>query len=102
MALRARAALDAGEASTLRALEADQLTAAAIAAAAASGDQLSIRLYAESGRAMGRAIGGLVNLLSPEVIAVGGGMSSAGELLFGPLRRAVGEIGREVDHAAHH
>ena len=92
MAARAWSALDAGETSSLGALAADDLNAQAIGEAAVAGDQLAIRLYAESGRAIGRAIGGLINLLSPEVVAVGGGLSSAGELLFNPLRAAIGEI----------
>jgi glucokinase len=37
-------------------------------------------------------VGGLVNVLSPEVVAVGGGLIGAGDLLFAPLRAAVEEI----------
>jgi glucokinase len=63
---------------------------------ARAGDELAIRLYGVAGRALGRAIGGLVNLLAPEVIVVGGGLINAGELLFAPLRTAVPEIAFEV------
>ncbi|GAC1341304.1 MAG: ROK family protein [Candidatus Dormibacteria bacterium] len=92
MAARARAALDGGERSSLSGLSEEALNAVAIAQAANAGDRLAMRLYSESGRAIGRAVGGLINLLSPEVIAVGGGLSSAGELLFRPLREAIGEL----------
>jgi glucokinase len=49
-----------------------------------------------AGRALGRAVGGLINILSPEVIAIGGGVINAGELLFSPLRDGVAEIAFEV------
>jgi glucokinase len=92
IARRARALLAAGEKSSLALLAADHLDARAVAEAAAAGDALAIRLYAESGRAVGLAVGGLLNLLSPEVVVIGGGLINAGELLFAPLRAAVEEI----------
>jgi glucokinase len=55
-----------------------------------------VRLFGDAGRALGRALGGLINLLGPEVIVVGGGLINAGDLLFQPLRAAVPEIAFEV------
>jgi len=92
IARRARELLAAGEASSLAGLPADKLDARAVADAAADGDALAISLYAEAGRALGLAIGGFVNMLSPEAVVVGGGLINAGELLFAPLRRALPEI----------
>jgi len=88
---RARAALAAGERSRLAAVG-DSLDARDVQAAAEAGDALAGRLFDEAGRALGRAIGGIVNVLSPEVVAIGGGLLGAGELLFTPLRAAIGEI----------
>jgi len=91
IAERARAAVDAGERSTLRDAK-GELDARAVETAALAGDDLANRLFAEAGRALGRAVGGLVNVLSPDVVAVGGGLLGAGDLLFTPLRDALGEI----------
>jgi glucokinase len=91
IAAQARAALAAGEPSTLSDLG-TALDARAVEVAAEAGDPLARRLLAGAGWALGRAIGGFINLLSPEVVAVGGGVLGAGELLFGPLRAALPEI----------
>jgi glucokinase len=92
IARRAHELLAAGERSSLSLLAADHLDARAVADAAAQGDGLAVRLYAEAGRALGLALGGMLNLLSPEVVVVGGGLINAGELLFGPLHAGVREI----------
>jgi glucokinase len=63
--------------------------------AAQHGDTLAIQLFADAGRALGRAIGGLINLLNPEVVAIGGGLINAGDLLFKPMDAAVPEIAFE-------
>jgi glucokinase len=91
IAVRARDALAAGAASALGG-HSQSLDARDVQAAAEAGDPLARRLFDEAGRALGRALGGLINVLSPEVVAVGGGMIGAGELLFSPLRAAIPEI----------
>ena len=88
---RARAAIAGGEATALGDAAAE-IDARAVQAAAEGGDALACRLFAEAGRALGRSVGGLVNVLSPEVVAVGGGLIGAGDLHFGPLRAAIEEI----------
>lgn len=90
IAERARAALGRGEASAI--VDTPGLDARSVEAAALAGDSLGRRIFHEAGQALGRALGGVVNTLSPEVIAVGGGLLNAGELLFGPLRAALPEI----------
>lgn len=91
IAVRARAALAAGEPSRLAAAS-DGLDARDVQAAAEAGDPLACRLFDEAGHALGRALGGLVNVLSPEVVAIGGGLSLAGDLLLAPLRATLPEI----------
>lgn len=59
---------------------------AEVSAAAARGDARAIELLAESGRALGLALAGLVNLLEPGVIVVGGGVAEAGAPLLEPAR----------------
>lgn len=44
------------------------------------------RLLARVGERLGLAIGGLINLVNPDRVVVGGPLADAGELLLGPLR----------------
>jgi glucokinase-like ROK family protein len=57
--------------------------------AADEGDSLARETLAEAGRYLGLAVGGLINLLNPSLVIVGGGTSRAGNLLLLPLREAV-------------
>jgi glucokinase len=82
--------------SALSRLDPESVDARAVQDAAKSGDALACSLFTDAGRALGRAVGGLINILSPEVIAIGGGVINAGELLFSPLRDGVAEIAFEV------
>lgn len=91
IAERARAALAAGEPSLLTGA-AEVVDARAVQVAAHAGDALALRLLGDAGRTLGRAVGGFVNMLSPEAVAIGGGLLGAGELLLAPLRAAVPEI----------
>jgi glucokinase len=52
-------------------------------------DPVAIDLWHRAVEHWGVALANVVTLLHPEVIVLGGGVSQAGELLFGPLRRAV-------------
>jgi glucokinase len=90
IARQAEAALRAGEASSLP--RDRPLDGAIIARAARAGDAVAARVYAEAGRALGRSFGGLINILGPEAIAVGGGVTGQFDLLEGPLRRGMAEI----------
>jgi glucokinase len=92
IAAAAREAVAAGEKTTLAGLDLARIDAHAVEEAARAGDPLATRLYAAAGEAIGRHCGGLINMIAPEVIAIGGGLINAGELLFGPLREAVPQI----------
>jgi glucokinase len=84
-------AVVAGRPSTLSALPRGEITAAAVAEAAAAGDVLAIEVYARAGGYIGVAAASLVNVLNPQMIVFGGGVSKAGELLLAPVRQAVRE-----------
>jgi len=51
---------------------------------------------ADPGRVLGRAIGRFINILSAEVVAVGGGLTLSGDLLFLPPRALLSEIAFET------
>jgi glucokinase len=57
-------------------------------AAAKTGDEVAVACVARLGRRLGVGVANAVNTFDPEVVAIGGGVSSAGELLLGPLRAA--------------
>jgi len=56
--------------------------------AAREGDPFAVLQLAELGRWLGEGIASLTEILDPEVVVVGGGVSEAGELLLGPAREA--------------
>jgi glucokinase len=56
---------------------------------AQEGDEASISVLEETGRWLGIGLAGFVNIFNPEVIAVGGGASRAGELILEPARKEV-------------
>jgi predicted NBD/HSP70 family sugar kinase len=73
----------------LRQSHGDDLTVEGLIAMARDGDPGGRRVIADAGRAVGRVVAGLCNLFNPEMVVVGGELSSAGELLLDPLRESV-------------
>jgi glucokinase len=65
-----------------------RVTGEAVTAAAGDGDAASIAILAEVGRRLGQGIAGLVNVLDPEIVVVGGGAATAGDVLLEPARAA--------------
>jgi len=69
----------------------ENLTAKDISQAAHEGDEFARRMYEETGFLLGVGLVSAINLYNVEVIALGGGMAQAGEILFEPVRRTVRE-----------
>jgi len=64
------------------------------------GNKKAIAIWRDVAEKLAVALTGVVNLLNPDMIVVGGGVSKAGELILGPLRK--GLKGRPmVDQARH-
>ncbi len=63
-----------------------------ISEAAEAGDELAREIWAEVGAYLGVGIGSLVNIFAPDVFAIGGQISKAGEWLLGPARRAAENV----------
>ena len=85
---RAEAAIQAGQKTSLRQTQ-GQLTLAAIAHAASTGDALSRQLFEEAGRHIGVALAGLVNLLNTGLVVIGFGVDEARDWLLDPVQRTV-------------
>jgi glucokinase len=57
--------------------------------AASSGDKLAISIWTQTGVYIGVALAGLVNVLNPERIVIGGGVAKAGDILFNSIKETV-------------
>ncbi|MBN1872354.1 MAG: ROK family protein [Candidatus Omnitrophica bacterium] len=57
--------------------------------AALGGDRYALNKWREMGEHLGVALTGVVNLLNPELIIIGGGIAGAGDLVFRPLRETL-------------
>ncbi len=92
IARRAVEAIEAG-AETVLALIAgndpSRITAQTVYEAAADGDPLALEVVQDTARYLGTGVANLINILNPEVVVICGGVTRAGDRLFGPLRREV-------------
>jgi glucokinase len=89
LAQRARERLAAGALSSLSSLSSNEVTGGAVAEAARAGDAVAAAVWDEMIDYLAIGVGNLFNLLAPEAVVIGGGVSGAGEQLFGPLRERV-------------
>jgi glucokinase len=71
-----------------------EVTARGLAADARAGDPVALRAMRRAGRALGIAIASATHLCDLELVTIGGGLSQAGEPLFGPLEEALREHAR--------
>jgi glucokinase len=76
----------------------DKVDGPVVTAAAMRGDPVATHVLAEVGRRLGEGIGGMVNVLDPDIVVVGGGAIDAGELILAPARRAFVETVEAPQH----
>lgn len=79
------------DSSLLRDRALDALTSKDVHAAALEGDPIALEAFNLTGAILGRKLAEAVAHTSPEAIFLFGGLTSAGELLFEPTRRALDE-----------
>ncbi len=89
IARRARERLAAGEESFLSSLDYGEITAQSVALAAREGDALASKVWYDTIRHLSVGVGNIFHALAPEAVIIGGGVSTAGEQLFAPLREQV-------------
>lgn len=68
------------------------LTPKLLSEAAHEGDELAIQVWEEVGTYLGAGIGSLINVFAPDVFALGGQVSKAGDFLLKPAIRAARDI----------
>jgi glucokinase len=66
-----------------------RITLEAVSALARANNPKAIAFWSQVGKKLGLALSGIVNLLNLELIVIGGGVSYAGEVLFGDIRRII-------------
>ena len=64
------------------------ISADIVAGAAKKGDRLARRIYQQAAFYLGLSVANVIQIVNPEMIIIGGGVSKAGKLLFGPLIQA--------------
>lgn len=92
IAARAAEGLEAGASSILPALAAerpDGISAELVYEAARNGDSYARDVILETARFLGAGVASLINIFNPEVVVICGGVTAAGDGLFGPLRAEV-------------
>jgi glucokinase len=100
IARAARAAVLAGQPTSLDRIAPEEIDARAVADAAREGDAVARAVYARAAAALGAGITNLVNLLNPAMVIIGGGVAETGDLIFGPVRRIVKQEAFERPAAA--
>jgi predicted NBD/HSP70 family sugar kinase len=66
-----------------------ELTVDSIEDAALAGDALALQLVREAAENLGRAVAGLLNLMNPSLVILGGGLARLGDVLLEPLRETI-------------
>jgi glucokinase-like ROK family protein len=92
IAKAARKELERGaESDLLKACDGDpsRLTAEIVAQSAKRGDRVARKVFDLAAEYIGVGIAGLINLVNPEAVFIGGGVSQAGDILFDRVRRTV-------------
>ncbi len=69
----------------------ENITPKIISQAYKEGDEVAKNIWIEVGVCIGAMFTSLVNLLNPDVIVIGGGISQAGEILFETIRNTIRE-----------
>ena len=66
-----------------------KITPKVITDAAKNKDRLAIQIWNEVGEDIGVALTSIINIFSPQMIIIGGGVSLAGKFVFDPIRKTV-------------
>lgn len=66
-------------------------SAAAVAEAARAGDPVAVASFARAAQALAAGIAATATLVEIDIAVIGGGVGKAGDILFEPLRKALGD-----------
>ena len=98
--LQAQKLVESGKRTLLSDLNTKPISVREVAEAARRGDLAAQEILHRSGTFIGIAVAGLINLVNPSVVIIGGGVAEVGELLTAPIRKVVRERSlRAAEHA---
>lgn len=98
--LQAQKLVESGKRTLLTESNVKRITVREVAEAARRGDLAAQEILHRSGTFIGIAVAGLINLVNPSVVIIGGGVAEVGELLTAPIRKVVRERSlRAAEHA---
>lgn len=92
LARKARARILAGEKSMIADLldgDLDKCSGSVVGKAAAQGDKLALDIVRRAGFIVGLGLTSLLHIFNPEIVVLGGGVSTLGDLLFDPMRETI-------------
>lgn len=82
-------AIQAGRRTRLAAIQPlEKITALDVALEARKGDLIAQEIITHAGQYLGIAIAGLINVVNPSLIVIGGGVAQMGDLFLEPIRRS--------------
>jgi glucokinase len=91
IASQAKKVVASGKRTLLSERNPDSITARDVAEAARRGDLPAQEIIKRSGTFVGIAIAGLINLINPSTVIIGGGVAQVGDLMTASIRQAVHE-----------
>ena len=98
--LQAKKLVETGKRTLLSDYNTKPITVREVAEAARRGDLAAQEILHRSGTFIGIAVAGLINLVNPSVVIVGGGVAEVGDLITAPIRKVVRERSlRAAEHA---
>ena len=71
-----------------------------VSKAAEEGDAVARQIFKQIGHYIGIGLSSVINLLNPEKVIIGGGVSAAGALLFDPIRETINERAMKIAREA--
>jgi glucokinase len=92
IAARAVEGIESGAETTLAqyvAGDLSRITAQVVYEAAHDGDAYALEMVRDTAKLLGAGVANIINIFNPEVVVICGGVTLAGERLFGPLRSEV-------------
>ena len=66
-----------------------KITAQLVYEAAHDGDDFALEVVKDTSKFLGAGVASIINIFNPQVVVICGGVTLAGERLFGPLRSEV-------------
>ncbi len=76
------------------------ITLECLSALGRKGNKKALEIWQDVAKKLATALTGVVNLLNPDMIIIGGGVSNAGGMILGPLKRQIG-VRAMKDQALH-